>query len=352
MASVRKFVNGGANMEGNLPLLQTWYYEKWRVHQLDSTISYASRLRPLIQNWNDEKARKVDNIINKKDIGVGEYVDDLLRPFNAPRVGTPVKPKNDVQDKALIGRVLANLKEVASIDEEDRAIAAPSKESLKNVHNFIKSWMLRRKHLQCITMTDGGEDDKWLGVDAVIEIMRHDHPKDIRDGQLVYIERVAGVGMLKRDGKVENCHEAAFAVTHGITKGDNYLRHDLLLIPWTWQIRGVKGDLRASLRINGPQSHAWKDINVAQRTVMHVLVPRQDDSSSCALYMPKNIKFFTAEDLTLHYDQAYIDNYRRELPIVLLNSPYNKLKSMIRLKTYNASLSDAAAVEDHEDARS
>ena len=48
--------------------------------------------------------------------------------------------------------------------------------------------------------------------------------------------------------------------------------------------------------------------------------------------------------------QAYIDNYRRELLVVLLNSPYNKVKSMKRLKTYNASLSDAAAIEDHEDA--
>ncbi|KAI5000967.1 hypothetical protein ZWY2020_010926 [Hordeum vulgare] len=199
--------NGAGRHQENPP---TWYYEKWRVHQLDSTISYASRLRPLIQNWNDEKARKVDNIINKKDIGVGEYVDDLLRPFNAPRVGTPVKPKTDGQDKALIGRVLANLKEVASIDEEDRAIAAASKESLKNVSQLYK------------------ELDASQGVDAVIEIMRHDHPKDIRDGQLVYIERVAGVGMLKRDGKVENCHEVAFAVTHGTTKGDNYLRHDLV----------------------------------------------------------------------------------------------------------------------------
>ena len=52
--------------------MQTWYYEKWRVHQLDSTISYASRLRPLIQNWSDEKAQKVDNSINKNYIGVGE----------------------------------------------------------------------------------------------------------------------------------------------------------------------------------------------------------------------------------------------------------------------------------------
>ena len=58
--------------------------------------------------------------------------------------------------------------------------------------------------------------------------MRHDHPNDIRDGQLVYIERVAGVAMLERDGKVENCHEAALAGSHGTTKGDNYLRHDLV----------------------------------------------------------------------------------------------------------------------------
>ena len=49
-----------------------WYYEKFMMHQLDSTISYASRLRPLIQNWSDEKAQKVDNIINKNYIGVGE----------------------------------------------------------------------------------------------------------------------------------------------------------------------------------------------------------------------------------------------------------------------------------------
>ena len=58
--------------------------------------------------------------------------------------------------------------------------------------------------------------------------MHHDHPNDIRDGQLVYIERVVGVAMLERDGKVENYHEAALAGSHGTTKGGNYLRHDLV----------------------------------------------------------------------------------------------------------------------------
>ena len=34
--------------------------------------------------------------------------------------------------------------------------------------------------------------------------------------------------MLERDGKVENCHEAALVGSHGTTKRDNYLRHDLV----------------------------------------------------------------------------------------------------------------------------
>ncbi|KAE8781393.1 hypothetical protein D1007_45434 [Hordeum vulgare] len=67
----------------------------------------------------------------------------------------------------------------------------------------IDDIVLLHKHLQCLTMTDGGEDGKWLGdevVDDVIDIMRHDHPKDTRDEQLVYIERVVGVAMLERYG--------------------------------------------------------------------------------------------------------------------------------------------------------
>ena len=52
--------------------MQTWYYEKFKVHQLDSSILYESRLRPLIQNWSEEKAKKVENIIQNNYLGVGE----------------------------------------------------------------------------------------------------------------------------------------------------------------------------------------------------------------------------------------------------------------------------------------
>ena len=58
--------------------------------------------------------------------------------------------------------------------------------------------------------------------------MRHDHPNDIRDGQLVYIERVAGVTKLKRDGRIEECYEDALAGIPGTTQGTTYLKHDMV----------------------------------------------------------------------------------------------------------------------------
>jgi hypothetical protein len=93
--------------------------------------------------------------------------------------------------------------------------------------------------------------------------------------------------------------------------------------------------------------------------------------------MLKNIKLFMGEDLALQYDQvrtvtpmflsiflnyrtiiiyapmqAYIDKFRRELPVVLVDSPYNKLKYKKMFKMYHAILSDAAADEDDENASS
>ena len=53
-------------------MLQTWFYEKFRVHELDPSISYVSRRKPLIQHWDDAKAAKVDKIINNNYLGVGE----------------------------------------------------------------------------------------------------------------------------------------------------------------------------------------------------------------------------------------------------------------------------------------
>ncbi|KAI4966220.1 hypothetical protein ZWY2020_042017 [Hordeum vulgare] len=157
--------NGAGRHRENPPM---WYYEKWRVHQLDSTISYASRLRPLIQNWSDEKAQKVDNIINKNYIGVGE-------------------------DKAVIGCVLAYLKEGASIVREASA------------QQFDRMCTLEKKWTSAlgIFVNSAFTDDlitEFNVVDAVIEIMRHDHPKNTRDRQLVYIERVVGIAMLERNG--------------------------------------------------------------------------------------------------------------------------------------------------------
>ena len=93
--------------------------------------------------------------------------------------------------------------------------------------------------------------------------------------------------------------------------------------------------------------------------------------------MLKNIELFTGLKLSKQYDevrrvtpkilsfseiygtvltyprmQAYIGKFRRELPVVLVDSPYNKMKYRSRFKQYHARQPDAAAVEDDEDASS
>ncbi|KAE8788760.1 hypothetical protein D1007_37123 [Hordeum vulgare] len=187
MASVRKFLNGGANLEGNLPLLQ----DKALIgHVLDDLKEVSSIVREASAQQFDRMCtlKKMDECL-RRTLANGRRTDDLITKFN---------------------------------DEEDRVVTAASKESLKNVSHLYKEVdasedldkqlvvmddvLLLEKHLKCLTMTDGGEDDKWLGdevIDVVIEIMCHHNPKNTRDGHVVYIERVAGVAMLERDGKEE-----------------------------------------------------------------------------------------------------------------------------------------------------
>ena len=65
-------------------------------------------------------------------------------------------------------------------------------------------------------------------VDAAIQLMRHDDPIDTRNSQLVYIERVAGVSKLERDGRIEECYEDALAGIPETTQGTSYLKHDMI----------------------------------------------------------------------------------------------------------------------------
>ncbi|KAE8792418.1 hypothetical protein D1007_33024 [Hordeum vulgare] len=253
MDSVKNYVNGEAILEGNLPLLQTCYYEKFGEHQLDSSISYESRLRALIQNWSEEKAKRVDNIIQNNYLGVGEYVEDPMRP------STPAQ--DGVEDIHLPDLGARSHPMEASVENAEQASDQRKQKDVTEVaakHHFDDIVVLT-KHLQCITQKDESTSIPWLGdevVDDAIQIMRHDEPIGTRDGQLVYIERVAGVAKLERDGRIEKCYEDALAGIPGTTQGTSYLKHDM----------------------------------------------------------------------------AYIDNFRRELPVVLVNSPYNKRKYKKRFK--------------------
>ncbi|KAE8802609.1 hypothetical protein D1007_21645 [Hordeum vulgare] len=409
MDSVKNYVTGEAILERNLRLLLTWYYKKFRVRQLDSSISYESRLRQLIQNWSEEKAKKVDNIIQNNYLGVGEYVEDLMMPFIPAQDGTLAKPKTDARIKVLARRVLTDLQEVASlvwdagVEQVDRmyTLAKKMDEYLRRVENIHLSDLGAPSHPMEASVENAQQafdqgkqkdvtevaakyhckqgiknddmdppmknlDEDFDVVDAAIQIMRHDEPIDTRDGQFVYIERVAVVAKLERDGRIEKCYEDALAGIAGTTQGTNYLKHDMVFLPTRslyvhWflvvvnprrkeiQVRGMEAHLRAAMRINGIEINALEDINVTQWLVRDIIVSKGNES---ALYMLKNIELFTGEKLRMQYDQAYINKFRRELHVVLVGSRYNKIKYKKRFKQYHARLSDAAAVEDDEDARS
>ena len=69
---------------------------------------------------------------------------------------------------------------------------------------------------------------------------------------------------------------------------------------------------------------------------------------------PKILSFSETYETILTYPrmQVYIEKFRRELPVVLVDSYCNKMKYRNRFKQYHARVSDAAAVEDDEDASS
>ena len=66
---------------------------------------------------------------------------------------------------------------------------------------------------------------------------------------------------------------------------------------------------------------------------------------------PKIMSFSEGKGTILTYPcmQAYIERFKKELHVVLVDSPYNKMKYRNRFK--HARLSDAAAVEDDEEAK-
>jgi hypothetical protein len=47
---IANFKLGKTNLEGNLPLLQVWYWEKLRLTNIDTTLDYSERQKPFIQH--------------------------------------------------------------------------------------------------------------------------------------------------------------------------------------------------------------------------------------------------------------------------------------------------------------
>nr|XP_051228091.1 uncharacterized protein LOC127345644 [Lolium perenne] len=89
-------LQGIVNLEGNLPLLQFWFWEKFRLDRLDASIDYTGREAPLLQYWDEKKARKVCAILNEHGRDAGEYVFDLKEAWEPPRPSSPLPSFDDL----------------------------------------------------------------------------------------------------------------------------------------------------------------------------------------------------------------------------------------------------------------
>lgn len=213
---------------------------------------------------------------------------------------------------------------------------------------IVDDIVLKQKNLRCLTQEGARPYDKWLEddvIDAAIEILRRNNPRDIREGQLVFVERAANVSILARDGRIREIHDEVLADKHGTTKGDNYLQHDMVHLPTNmysihWfllvvnprrreiqildslfrnierrqiddTLNEMEAHLRATLRINGALNSTWPDVNLTQWPKKIYDVPRQLDEHLCALFMLKNIQFWTGTELSSDYDQDCIKQYRK-----------------------------------------
>ncbi|KAL6620300.1 hypothetical protein ACP70R_035439 [Stipagrostis hirtigluma subsp. patula] len=86
ISSIKKFREGGANIEGNLCLLQVWFWEKLSIYHLNGTITRTGRERPIMQFWTQTRAIERKQSDRLCDFGVGQIVDDITQtaPVNQP----------------------------------------------------------------------------------------------------------------------------------------------------------------------------------------------------------------------------------------------------------------------------
>uniref|UniRef100_A0A0E0BS84 Aminotransferase-like plant mobile domain-containing protein n=1 Tax=Oryza glumipatula TaxID=40148 RepID=A0A0E0BS84_9ORYZ len=91
LKGILKFREKETNIEGNVCLLQIWYWEKVQIDKLDATIYHSGRQRPLIQYWDKIKDKKRLSYL----FGKGKVVDDIRGTIHCKEIPNEKAHDND-----------------------------------------------------------------------------------------------------------------------------------------------------------------------------------------------------------------------------------------------------------------
>ncbi|KAL6905923.1 hypothetical protein ACP4OV_003524 [Aristida adscensionis] len=87
ISSIKRYRQGLSNLEGNLCLLQVWFWEKLSIHHLNGNIARSSGNKPIIQFWDKTRVLARIQADRSHDFGTGKIVDDI-------RESTPLKQES------------------------------------------------------------------------------------------------------------------------------------------------------------------------------------------------------------------------------------------------------------------
>lgn len=116
-------------------------------------------------------------------------------------------------------------------------------------------------------------------------------------------------------------------------------------------LKGIETYLKLATDEEPTRTNSWPDYKVTTWKIRMVQgLPRQEDCSSCGLFMLKYMEYWTGSRLSMKFTQDDINQFRRELASMLVNSPLNKIinNKILNWRPYSsASSPKMAPVPDH-----
>nr|BAD26462.1 hypothetical protein [Oryza sativa Japonica Group] len=95
LKGIIKFREKTTNIEGNVCLLQIWYWEKVQIDKLAATIYHSSRQRPLIQYWEKKEKKRISYLF-----GQGKVVDDIRGTIHCNEIPDEKAHDNDSETRS------------------------------------------------------------------------------------------------------------------------------------------------------------------------------------------------------------------------------------------------------------